>query len=127
LEKNKFHFRKIYIWNFPNIFVCPLYNTLKVSTVFLEINNGLDKYETIIFSEKKLTSCIKFYLDYQKRYETEKEAIEGHNKLIKDIKNKELHGVKIVGKKTRRYSWSFIWIVALNQIKPIGCERKTHT
>ncbi len=55
---------------------------VKVSTVFLELNHGYGGqdlwYETMIFPENLEISCC-----YCKRYETKQEAIKGHKKVVK--------------------------------------------
>ena len=52
------------------------FGNIYVSTVFLGIEHYSGMFETMIFDDPKLNN-------YQERYETFKEAIEGHNRLIK--------------------------------------------
>jgi len=51
-----------------------------VSTVSLSFGGmGLGNYETMIIKND-------VFMDYQDRYETEEEALEGHERLVNDIK-----------------------------------------
>ena len=56
-----------------------------VSTVSLNSGwNGLGNYETMII--KNIESTTPEFMDYQERYETEEEAINGHKSTIMEVK-----------------------------------------
>ena len=56
-----------------------------VSTVSLNSGwNGLGNYETMII--KNIESTTPEFMDYQERYETEEEAINGHKSIIRAVK-----------------------------------------
>ncbi len=77
---------KTYIKNYPNIFLSWMYPTIEISTVHLELNHFGNWYETMVFTKKKWCSFLSIDIDYQMRYKTKKEAVAGHNKVIKDVK-----------------------------------------
>ena len=58
---------------------------VKVSTIFLELNHGFGDedlwYETMIFSDKPEIECY-----FCERYKTKQEAIKGHKRIVKLLK-----------------------------------------
>jgi hypothetical protein len=51
---------------------------VEVSTVYLEIGHGMNEdlfYETMLFSDEKIS-------DFMKRYKTKEEAEKGHNEIV---------------------------------------------
>ena len=58
------------------------YANIKVSTIFLELSHGYNQdyfYETMLFLNGIPN-------DYQERYKTKEEAIDGHNRIVRILK-----------------------------------------
>ena len=60
---------------------------VEVSTVFLELNHSGFYYETMIFPKEGQSETID--CNFQDRYKTQDEAMEGHISIIKKLRNGE--------------------------------------